>query len=228
LQLLLREAYMAVYYLLAMLELHRRELPPIGTWAYCLLARDRQQAIVIDAPEGAYKWASQLAESAGCQISALLLTHGHWDHTLDAHAFAGAGIPVYAHREDKELIENPAVMADFVMPGMEMKPARVSHWVEAGQSVELLGQCFEVRHVPGHCPGNVLFYDAVAGRAFVGDVIFCGSVGRFDLPGGDFATLQQSIKSEVYSLPDATVLLPGHGPETTVAEEKAHNPYVRP
>jgi glyoxylase-like metal-dependent hydrolase (beta-lactamase superfamily II) len=96
------------------------------------------------------------------------------------------------------------------------------------QNIQLLGQSFEVRHVPGHCPGNVLFYDPVASRAFVGDVIFCGSVGRFDLPGGDFATLQRSIRKEVYSLPDETVLLPGHGPETTVAAEKADNPYVRP
>ena len=183
---------------------------------------------MIDAPEGAYTWASQLAQSAGCQISALLLTHGHWDHTLDAYAFAAAGIAVYAHRDDQILIENPAVMSDFAMPGMEMKPTRVTHWVEGGQSIELLGQSFAVRHVPGHCPGNVLFYDSVASRAFVGDVIFCGSVGRFDLPGGDFATLQHSIRSEVYSLPEGTVLLPGHGPETTVAAEKADNPYVRP
>ena len=211
-----------------MLTLHRKELLPIGTWAYCLISPERKEAVVIDAPEGAYAWASKLAQSADCQISALLLTHGHWDHTLDAYAFAEAGIPVYAHRDDQTLIENPAVMSDFAMPGMEMKPTRVSHWVEGGQNIQLLGQSFEVRHVPGHCPGNVLFYDPVARRAFVGDVIFCGSVGRFDLPGGDFATLQRSIRKEVYSLPDETVLLPGHGPETTVAAEKADNPYVRP
>jgi hydroxyacylglutathione hydrolase len=211
-----------------MLELQRQELPPIGTWAFCLIARELRQAVVIDAPGGAYQWATGLAQSANCEISALLLTHGHWDHTLDAYAFADAGIPVYAHRNDQTLIENPAVMSDFIMPGMKLQPARVSHWLTAGQSIELLGQSFEVRHVPGHCPGNVLFYDAVAGRAFVGDVIFCRSVGRFDLPGGDFATLQHSIKDQVYTLPDATILLPGHGPETTVAAEKAHNPYVRP
>lgn len=210
-----------------MLELHSKELAPIGTWAFCLINREMREAIVIDAPGGAYEWASRLAESAGCELTALLLTHGHWDHTLDAHAFADKGVAIYAHRDDRELIENPAVMSDFAMPGLEMKPARVNHWVDTGDAIALLGQQFEVRHVPGHCPGNILFYDAVGGRAFVGDVIFAGSVGRFDLPGGDFSTLQQSIKQQVYTLPDSTELLPGHGPTTTVAEEKANNPYVR-
>ena len=85
----------------------------------------------------------------------------------------------------------------------------------------------EIRHVPGHCPGNILVYLPCQEAAIVGDVIFSGSVGRYDLPGGDFEVLQQSIRKEVYSLPDSTTLYPGHGPTTTVGHEKVSNPFVR-
>jgi len=93
--------------------------------------------------------------------------------------------------------------------------------------LELLGVSMEIRHVPGHCPGNILVYVASESSAIVGDVIFAGSVGRYDLPGGDFGILENSIKTQVYTLPDETVLYPGHGPKTTVAREKVSNPYVR-
>jgi hydroxyacylglutathione hydrolase len=81
--------------------------------------------------------------------------------------------------------------------------------------------------VPGHCPGNILVYVASIQAAIVGDVIFAGSVGRYDFPGGDFSVLEQSIKTQVYTLPDATVIYPGHGPNTSVAQEKDGNPFVR-
>jgi glyoxylase-like metal-dependent hydrolase (beta-lactamase superfamily II) len=86
----------------------------------------------------------------------------------------------------------------------------------------------EVRHVPGHCPGNILIYAPAQEAAFVGDVIFAGSVGRYDLPGGDFAVLERSIREQVYTLPEGTTLYPGHGSTTTVAQEKSSNPFVRP
>ena len=85
----------------------------------------------------------------------------------------------------------------------------------------------EIRHVPGHCPGNVLIYLKKESCAIVGDVIFAGSVGRYDLPGGNFSVLEESIKTQVYTLPDNTTIYPGHGPSTTVAHEKVHNPMVK-
>jgi glyoxylase-like metal-dependent hydrolase (beta-lactamase superfamily II) len=84
----------------------------------------------------------------------------------------------------------------------------------------------EVRHVPGHCPGNVLFYFAAEHAAFVGDALFNGSIGRTDLPGGNFAQLERAIREQIYTLPEATVIFPGHGPQTTVGDERSHNPYV--
>ena len=84
-----------------------------------------------------------------------------------------------------------------------------------------------MRHVPGHCPGSVLFYFATAGVAFVGDALFNGGVGRTDLPGGDYAELERSIRTQIYTLPSNTVVYPGHGPATTVGDEKSLNPFVR-
>jgi len=144
----------------------------------------------------------------------------------DAAACQVTGAQVYAHADDREWIENPMRQADFLVEGIELAPARVDHFLTHGQILEIAGFNFEVRHVPGHAPGNVLFYSTEMKAAFVGDVIFAGSVGRADLPGGDWDVLEQSIRTQVYTLPDDTVIYPGHGPKTTVARERKSNPYV--
>ena len=107
-----------------------------------------------------------------------------------------------------------------------MVPTEVDTWVNPGQPLELLGEAVEIRHVPGHAPGSVLFYFPSRGWAFSGDAIFAGGVGRFDLPFGSWPELEHSIRSQIYTLPDHTRLFPGHGPETTVGREKATNPFV--
>jgi glyoxylase-like metal-dependent hydrolase (beta-lactamase superfamily II) len=201
-------------------------LPPLGTNAYLLLAPDRDDAVLIDAPPTA--WAAiapQLAESHR-KLAAVLLTHGHWDHMAGAAECQAAGAEIYAHVDDREWIENPMMQADFMMDGLELAPARVDHFLTHGQILEVAGLKFEVRHVPGHAPGNVLFYSAEMKAAFVGDVIFAGSVGRADLPGGDWAVLEQSIRTQVYTLPNDTVIYPGHGPKTTVGRERTSNRFV--
>jgi len=103
----------------------------------------------------------------------------------------------------------------------------VDHWLAAGERLAAAGATAEVRHVPGHCPGNVLFYFPQSAAAFVGDALFRGSVGRTDLPGADPAVLARSIREQIYTLPGETVVYPGHGPETTVAAEREDNPFVR-
>jgi glyoxylase-like metal-dependent hydrolase (beta-lactamase superfamily II) len=104
---------------------------------------------------------------------------------------------------------------------------KLQHEAVQGVSLELLGTTWEVRHVPGHCPGNVLFHVPSERVAFVGDAIFAGSVGRTDLPGGSADVLAKSIRTQIYTLPPETVLFPGHGPETTVDDERFSNPFVR-
>lgn len=204
-----------------------QELPPIGTNAFALIEPSRKECIIIDAPLDAYDWATRIAEKHGCSITALILTHGHWDHMLDGHKFATAGIPTYGHAEDTMMFESPSKMSSYAIPGLEMQPVPIRHWIKGGDMLDLLGDQLEIRHVPGHCPGNVLVYLASQKAAIVGDVIFAGSVGRYDLPGGDFAVLEKSIKTQVYTLPDDTTIYPGHGPNTTVAQEKRGNPFVR-
>lgn len=204
-----------------------KELPPIGTNAYALLDTDRGECAILDAPAEAHAWARELAEARGCRITALVLTHGHWDHTLDAHLFASDGVPVYGHEADRVLFESPERMADFALPGVALKPVAVDEWVGEGDTLDLIGRVAEVRHVPGHCPGNILLHFPSEKAAFVGDVIFAGGVGRYDLPGGNVAELEASIRNKVYTLPEATLLHPGHGPVTTVAREMAENPFVR-
>jgi glyoxylase-like metal-dependent hydrolase (beta-lactamase superfamily II) len=204
-----------------------QELPPIGTNAIALIEPERKECVIIDAPLDAYAWATQLAEKHGCKITALILTHGHWDHILDGNKFARAGIPTYGHADDVRMFESPATMASYAIPGLDMLPVPINHWIQGGECLDLLGDKLEIRHVPGHCPGNVLVYLASQKAAIVGDVIFAGSVGRYDLPGGDFSVLENSIKTQVYTLPDDTTIYPGHGPITSVAQEKRGNPFVR-
>lgn len=204
-----------------------QELPPIGTNAYALIEIDRKECLIIDAPAEAFEWATQIAKEHGCKIIGLILTHGHWDHILDGHRFAAAGIPTYGHAADKLLFEEPEKMTRYAIPGMEFLPVSIDHWIKGGDTLDLLGDKLEIRHVPGHCPGNVLVYLASEKLAVVGDAIFAGNIGRYDLPGGDFSVLENSIKTQIYTLPDDTTIYPGHGGSTTVEREKRHNPAVR-
>ena len=209
------------------MEIHALPAGPLETNAYLLTDRARGEAVLVDAPHEVLPEVQALLQKTGCKLVALLITHGHWDHTGDAARVQRTGVPLYAHEADRMFIETPEVMELFVVPGLRLEAAKIDRVVAQGDTFELLGDTVEVRHVPGHCPGNVLFHFRKSGAAFVGDAIFAGSIGRTDFPGGGFEMLEHSIRTQIYTLPDATVLYPGHGPETTVAEEKANNPYVR-
>ncbi|MFP4353426.1 MAG: MBL fold metallo-hydrolase [Puniceicoccaceae bacterium] len=200
-------------------------LGPIETNAFLLT--DGADAVLIDAPMGAFDAVGEVLARSGATLGALLLTHGHWDHTTDAHRFQAAGVPLHGHAGDRELFENPAVMAPFLIPGVPLEPVRIDHWVEEGRPLGVLGKAVEVRHVPGHAPGNVLFHFPEQSACFSGDALFAGGIGRYDLPGGDFTTLEDSIRRKIYTLPEDTEIYPGHGPVTSVREEKRRNPFVR-
>jgi glyoxylase-like metal-dependent hydrolase (beta-lactamase superfamily II) len=152
----------------------------------------------------------------------------------DGHHFAKAGAKVIAHKDDQQLIENIEAYRNryqSMIPSLsddDFRSVKVDRWVDDGDVVEACGFKFEIRHVPGHCPGSILFYAADQKIAFTGDAIFKGSVGRTDLPNGDWNQLLASIRTRIYTLPDDVVLLPGHGGQTSVGVEKQTNPYAKP
>jgi glyoxylase-like metal-dependent hydrolase (beta-lactamase superfamily II) len=200
---------------------------PIETNAYLLTEPATGEAILIDAPDGVWAPVERLLRDDKCRLVGLWLTHGHWDHTQGAaEVVRRTGARVLAHRDGRRLIETPEVMRALLMPGLVVEPAKVDQWLEDGQTVDALGESVRVGHVPGHCPGSLMFHFPRLGAAFVGDALFRGGVGRTDLPGGDFAELERSIRSRIYTLPDSTAVYSGHGEPTSVGEEKAHNPYV--
>lgn len=203
-------------------------LGPLPTNAYVVYRRSNQEALVIDVPPESAGPLLNYLEKKELTLRAILITHGHWDHFADAKALkAKTQAPVYAHTGDRMLLENPLLMKAFMPWGLGIQPLGVDVWLEGGETLSLLDTTCAVRHVPGHAPGNVLFYFPDHACAFVGDAIFKGSIGRTDLWGGDSKTLAHSIRSQILTLPEATTLYPGHGPTTTVAHEKATNPYCK-
>lgn len=209
------------------MKIHVLPSGPIQTIGYLLTESKTGEAVLVDAPGDILEKIRPLLAKEGCKLTELWLTHGHWDHTQDAAKVKReTGALVRAHRADTMLIETPEVMAPFLMPGILLEPVKIDAFIEPGTNLAALGRSIEVRHVPGHCAGNVLFYFPDAKAAFVGDALFNGGVGRWDLPGGDFDVLARSIREQIYTLPAETSVFPGHGPRTTVGDEKESNPFV--
>jgi len=208
-------------------KIHVLPAGPLQTNAYLLTEPKTGEAVLVDAPLGITDILPAKLAQDGCKLSALWLTHGHFDHMQDAARLKRElGVRVLAHRDDRELIEAPETMERFMGAKLNLEGVAVDQWIAAGDKLVAFGREFEVRHVPGHCPGNVLFYQPDAKVALVGDALFNSGVGRWDLPGGSFEQLAAAIRTQIYTLPDETVVLPGHGPRTTVGDEKEGNPYV--
>lgn len=187
----------------------------------CYLVDAPGGKVLFDAPEGADE------EFADEKIGLLVLTHGHWDHTADAAAIQRRhGCPVVCHVETVPMVseEDFFQRAGFPLRIETLKPDRI---LAEGAGQDFLGLKLDVLDVPGHCPGSLCFHAPDDGLLVGGDVLFCGGVGRWDLPGGDGELLCRGIREKLFALPDATIVLPGHGPATTVGAEKATNPFLR-
>lgn len=185
-------------------------------------------ALLIDAPPEPDRVGEVLVEH-DLSVAGILLTHGHVDHTGGSGVLAGkTGASVYVHPADDFLTLHPGEqlrrMWGMMPPGAYDLPERFER-LDHGQVLALAGQELEVRHTPGHTPGHCCFYWESQGILFSGDQLFAGSVGRTDLPGGSMAQLLTSMREHVLDLPDETRVLPGHGPETTVGQERRHNPF---
>ncbi|HEX9885208.1 MAG TPA: MBL fold metallo-hydrolase [Longimicrobiales bacterium] len=200
---------------------------PFAENGYLAICRATREAVAIDPGAVSDRMVAALRQE-GARLAAILLTHAHLDHVegvpeLRSHADA----PIYLHRADIPLYEHVQVQAAaFGVPSPDLP---MPTWDLNHDDVFTFGKVeLEVRHAPGHSPGHVILVASRHGVAFVGDVVFSGSIGRTDLPGGDFRTLLASIREQVLTLPEDTRLLTGHGPATTVARERADNPFLVP
>jgi glyoxylase-like metal-dependent hydrolase (beta-lactamase superfamily II) len=193
--------------------------------AYVVWEDDATFAVAVDPGAGASAMADFLADN-GLFCEAILLTHAHLDHIEGvAELVRRTGAAIHMHADDRALYEHVQQQATAFGLDVEAQPP-IDATLEHGQRLRFGGIELEVRHAPGHSPGHVLFYCAEGGFALVGDVVFAGSIGRTDLPGGSMPTLMQSIRAQVLTLPDETVLYPGHGPSTTVGHERVGNPFL--
>jgi len=190
---------------------------------YLVIDEAGAECAIIDPGEEAGLIAHKVA-AADVKPVAIWLTHAHIDHVLGVPRLkTDSGAPVYLHPADRMLYDHVAEQATAF--GMRAGPLPAPDRALAHGDVLRVGTLqFRVRHAPGHSPGSVVFEGQ--GVAFAGDVLFQGSIGRTDLPGGDFETLIRSIERELLTLPDSTIVYCGHGPETTVGRERGANPFL--
>jgi glyoxylase-like metal-dependent hydrolase (beta-lactamase superfamily II) len=210
-----------------MLKIITLTLGPVATNAYLIADSETKEAAVID-PAWDGHIILEEAQKRDWRIAHLYYTHAHFDHIGGAAGVANGCNPtpiVALHQDDYPLWRIKGGAQLFGIPLDDPGP-EPSMELQHGQMLALGGYQFEVRHSPGHTPGHVMFYCETEKVLFSGDVIFKGSIGRTDLPGGSYETLMQSIQEQVLTLPDDVSVLSGHMGETTVGDERHGNPFL--
>lgn len=203
------------------------ETLPVGMiQANCYLLGDEstREAVVID-PGGDSPVILKALMAKGLKPSAILVTHGHFDHVEGLASLKRAtGAPIFVHRSDLPLVRGMSSQGKMFGIRAEDAP-EPDRFLEDGETVAVGQLEVKVLHTPGHSPGSLCY---LAGKAvFVGDLLFAGSIGRTDFEGGDYAVLIRSVRTKIFTLPDDTVVYPGHGPATTVSMEKRTNPFFQ-
>jgi hydroxyacylglutathione hydrolase len=211
---------------------------PAGSFAancYVLASGPGAECLIIDPGQDAEQGIDEIIERHRLRPVAVLATHGHIDHIWSVAPVCGAkGIPAYIHPDDRALLSDPG-RGLALGPGQQLfrgltftEPDDVQELAD-GMTLRLCGLELVVDHAPGHTPGSVAFRlpgRGAPGTMFSGDLLFAGSIGRTDLPGGDYDAMLASLARVCLSLPDETVVLAGHGPQTTIGAEREHNPFL--
>lgn len=213
-----------------MLNITKFEFNPFPVNTYLAWDDLSKEAILFDA--GCYTIAEQQRLTAfisqnDIKIKYLLATHLHLDHNFGS-AFASRtfNVPLEAHEADEFLLEGMEAQASMFGMQLPEPPIPIGRYVQEGDTFTIGTYTFRAIHVPGHSPGSIVYYCAKESLAIVGDVLFRGSIGRTDLPGGNYKTLIKNIQEKLLALPDQTVIYSGHGPETSIGNERTYNPYL--
>jgi hydroxyacylglutathione hydrolase len=206
---------------------------PAGSFAancYLLATAPGTECLIIDPGQDAEPGINEVVERHRLRPVAVLATHGHLDHIWSVAPVCGArGIPAYIHPDDRVLLTDPARGFSLgagrqLFGGLTFTEPDDVRELTDGLTLDLAGISLVVDHAPGHTPGSVTF--RLPDTLFTGDLLFAGSIGRTDLPGGDYETILASLTRVCLPLPDETVVLAGHGPQTTIGAERAHNPFL--
>ncbi|MCE1177594.1 MAG: MBL fold metallo-hydrolase [Micrococcales bacterium] len=218
-----------------------------ATNCYVIAAGPGEECLVVDPGIGIEETLRSVLAEHRLRPAAVLLTHGHVDHVFSVTPVCGADTAAFIHAEDRYRLADPLASLDQGLLAMfEQQFGKAATWTEPSNVVEvrdretltLAGFDIEVLHSPGHTEGSVMFglptvpdgipdEVGVTSTMVTGDVLFAGSIGRTDLPGGDNAAMQRSLRDVVLPLPNSTLVLPGHGPASTMARERATNPYLQ-
>ncbi|WP_375425116.1 MBL fold metallo-hydrolase [uncultured Friedmanniella sp.] len=217
---------------------------PAGVWqtnCYVLATGTGTECVVLDPGMGAVDPVREIVREHRLKPVAVVLTHGHLDHTFSVTPLCrSSDAACWVHGEDRTLLADPylgmgpdaSALVERLAPGSTFVEPDTVHELADGGTVAVAGLELRAIHAPGHTRGSTMFaldvaLDGFESLVFSGDVLFAGSVGRTDLPGGNPADMLESLRTKVLTLPDAAAVLPGHGPQTTMTAERAHNPYLQ-
>lgn len=205
------------------MKVHAFTVGPLQSNSYLLADEVTREAALFDPGMESEAVADVLARER-LTVTAIINTHGHFDHVFgNAYFKAKTGAPLLMHRADLDLVKRLEEQSLYF--GFRATPSPPpDRFLEEGDEVRVGGIRLRVLHTPGHSPGGICL--VTDGTAFVGDTLFAGSIGRTDLPGGSAETLLTSIREKLLTLPDDTVIYPGHGPATTIGHERRHNPFL--
>ncbi|HEY3368044.1 MAG TPA: MBL fold metallo-hydrolase [Symbiobacteriaceae bacterium] len=206
-------------------QIYSRELGDFATNCYIVACPQTNACAVID-PGVPDPWVKRTLADHGLKPVAIILTHGHLDHiggVAWVREFTGA--PVLVHTADAPMLTDPVRNGSAAFGGLVTAPPP-DRLLADGETITVGKLELQVLHTPGHTPGGICLYIRDGGHLITGDTLFAGSIGRTDLPGGSFETLIRSIREKLLTLPDETTVYPGHGPATSIGDERAYNPFL--